>query len=79
MNGQFLIWSNYHRAWWGPDSRGYTKHASQAGIYNQDDAFSIAEESRDGWRADDQEPTELAVPIESVPEAFRPGQPAAAE
>jgi len=30
---QFLIYSNHHKAWWGPDGRGYTGHIAYAGRY----------------------------------------------
>jgi hypothetical protein len=30
---QFLIWSNHHKLWWGPDGRGYTRFVDRAGRY----------------------------------------------
>lgn len=30
---QHLIWSNHHKAWWGPDGRGYYKDLTRAGRY----------------------------------------------
>ena len=29
----FLIWSQGHKAWWKPNSRGYTNKRSEAGRY----------------------------------------------
>jgi hypothetical protein len=29
----FVIWSNEHRAWWGPGERGYTSDLAKAGRY----------------------------------------------
>ena len=29
-----LIWSFKHRMWWGPNRRGYTPDAAQAGRYS---------------------------------------------
>jgi hypothetical protein len=39
MSEQYLIWSNQHRAWWRPDSRGYTTDHAQAGRYSREDAI----------------------------------------
>lgn len=30
---QYWIWSNEHRAWWGPNHRGYVTNLSEAGTY----------------------------------------------
>lgn len=37
--GNYLIWSNEHRAWWRPDARGYTVHVDRAGRYSRDEAL----------------------------------------
>jgi len=37
----YLIWSNEHRAWWGPDSRGYVRGVKQAGSYSRKEALAI--------------------------------------
>jgi hypothetical protein len=29
----FLIWSNYHRAWFRPGARGYTDDIRKAGVF----------------------------------------------
>ena len=33
------IWSGEHRAWWGPDSRGYLTDIRFAGIYTIQEAW----------------------------------------
>jgi len=38
---EYLIWSNEHAAWWGPDNRGYTKRVSEAGCYTHTEALRI--------------------------------------
>ena len=35
----YLIWSNEHRAWWRPNSRGYTLQLEKAGRYSRDEAL----------------------------------------
>jgi len=37
----FLIWSNEHQAWWRANKNGYTKDATEAGIYSKADAQLI--------------------------------------
>lgn len=39
MIDQYLIWSNEHRAWWRPNSRGYTIDIGKAGRYTRLDAL----------------------------------------
>jgi hypothetical protein len=29
----YLIHSNHHKLWWGPDGRGYTRYVDRAGRY----------------------------------------------
>lgn len=48
---KYLIWSNEHRAWWRPKSRGYTINMDRAGRYDREEAISICALSRDGWGA----------------------------
>jgi len=38
---RFYIWSYEHDAWWGPESRGYTKDKKEAGIYSAAEAVEI--------------------------------------
>lgn len=42
MSEAYLIWSNEHRAWWRPNSRGYTIHIEAAGRYTRDDALKFS-------------------------------------
>jgi hypothetical protein len=39
--GLYLIWSNEHRAWWGPGERGYVQRLGDAGRYSRDVALEI--------------------------------------
>lgn len=71
----FLIWSNEHNAWWRPNSRGYTDFAKAAGVYSFEEARGISWQGRDGWHKDGEAPDELVVPIEAIPEAYRPDVP----
>lgn len=40
---EWLIWSNEHDAWWGPNHRGYTKDRAEAGRYTYHEACAIVE------------------------------------
>ena len=35
---QYLIWSEHHKAWWGPNRSGYRNHIADAGRYTLNDA-----------------------------------------
>jgi hypothetical protein len=39
----YLIWSEEHGAWWGPDSSGYTRSLFEAGRYRPEEAHCIVE------------------------------------
>lgn len=69
---RYLIWSNEHRAWWRPNNAGYTVYVTAAGIYSKEDALSTSWKGRDGWRSEQQCPAEIAVPLSSIPEHYRP-------
>lgn len=49
MSEKYLIWSNYHSAWWGPEERGYTSFFEEAGRYERQDAITISASARGGW------------------------------
>jgi hypothetical protein len=58
----YVVWSNEHRAWWGPNHCGYTTHLARAGRYTRDDALSIAKSARNGWSPEGN-PDEIALPL----------------
>lgn len=33
MSDEYLIWSNHHKAWFGPNGSGYTRLVERAGRY----------------------------------------------
>lgn len=33
MADEYLIWSNHHKVWWGPNGCGYTSYVDLAGRY----------------------------------------------
>ncbi len=73
----YLVWSNEHRAWWRPNSRGYTADVRKAGLYPKSEAIYISHKGRDGWGGEDHygpmaKPDEIAVPLSVIPEEFWP-------
>lgn len=38
---KWLIWSEEHRAWWGPNHNGYVKNRKDAGRYEYTEALKI--------------------------------------
>ena len=46
----YFIWSNEHRAWWRPNSCGYTDNLAEAGTYSQIAALIICGNALAGWR-----------------------------
>jgi hypothetical protein len=58
----YVIWSNEHRAWWRPNSQGYSKSIEHAGVYSRDDAMGIVE-GANAYQHRHQAPNELAVAI----------------
>lgn len=71
MSGLYLVWSNQHRAWWRPNSAGYTKSVVAAGVYSRGEALSISHDGRDGWTGDTGVPDELPVCIDDLPRPLR--------
>lgn len=45
---KWLIWSFEHRAWWGPNRRGYVQTVDQAGRYSAVEACEILEDCMPG-------------------------------
>jgi len=41
----YVVWSNEHRAYWGPGRVGYTRSFNAAGRYSQEVAFEICRTS----------------------------------
>ncbi len=41
MKAKYVIWSNEHAAWWGPDEVGYTPWVEEAGRYDLPTARAI--------------------------------------
>lgn len=64
----FMIWSNEHRAWWGPNNIGYTTNLSKAGVYSAEAAMRICEHATHDWHC---EPVEVPVRIDDLPKAAR--------
>lgn len=70
--GKYLVWSNEHRAWWGPDHRGYTRAIERAGRYDRGEAFSIASKRGGGWERE-ANPDEIAIPeADAIAQYTRP-------
>ena len=60
QDGQmWFIWSNEHKAWWKPDSLGYTTEKRKAGRYTYDEALDIC---RSANIREPNEPEESMVP-----------------
>lgn len=57
---EYLIWSEEHRSWWRPHSRGYTDQMPQAGRYPAHVAAQIVRDANIGGRFN-----ECAVPIDA--------------
>lgn len=59
---EWLIWSNEHGAWWGPDQSGYYHHPIEAGRYTLERAKTLCK-SR-SW--EDRIPPETMIHIDAV-------------
>jgi hypothetical protein len=44
----YVVWSNEHKAWWGPDHCGYRAKLADAGRYTRDEALKICRNARGG-------------------------------
>lgn len=49
----YLIWSNEHGAWWGPNTVGYCRRIEHAGRYTQQQALHICTKAMPGRRGAD--------------------------
>lgn len=54
MEQAWLIWSNEHKAWWAPDSVGYTKSRKAAGRYTRGEALNICSDANCGLGNEDE-------------------------
>lgn len=52
MNVKFLLWSNKHGMWWGPERRGYTANIDEAGRYTETAAVNAVVQSAYHGRVD---------------------------
>lgn len=59
----YLIWSDEHRAWWRPGSRGYTRHVKTAGRYSRDAAMKLCRDAQAGLDPNDPAPE---LPVRAV-------------
>lgn len=66
----YLVWSNEHQAWWGPEHRGYTRHIERAGRYERAEAMSIAGKREGGWHVRKGNPDEIAIPERDAIEQY---------
>jgi hypothetical protein len=57
---EWLVWSNEHKAWWGPNSLGYTKSRKSAGYYSFKQALKICS-GANAYLPDDAQPNETMM------------------
>ncbi len=70
LEARWLIWSNYHRAWWGPNGGGYSTSEETAGRYSTKDALRWCSQ-RSRVRIDDRSnPPEIMAPAPEWLEAL---------
>lgn len=67
----YLIWSNEHKAWWRPNSRGYTQNMKSAGHYGLMEALEICF-SANYYGDDHDQPKEAIVPYIVGEDEFHP-------
>jgi len=63
VQATYLIWSNEHRAWWGPGRIGYVPSVLLAGWYSRRDALDICTKAMPG---SDGTLNEIPVPIADI-------------
>ena len=59
----YLVWSNEHRLWWRPNSRGYCPDWESAGRYTRQEAIAICAGARDGWGGPKSQPSPAEIPV----------------
>lgn len=45
MDDIYLVWSNEHKAWWGPAYHGYVEGLRKAGRYTRSQALAICRDA----------------------------------
>lgn len=68
----FLLWSNKHQKWWGPNQRGYTSNIAEAGRYTEDEAIRAVVKSAFNGRVDQV----TCMVVDPVPDTDVPVAPA---
>ena len=56
----YVVWSNEHAAWWGPNRAGYYTRLVAAGHYTRDEALRICISAR-GGREFNSNPSEIPI------------------
>jgi hypothetical protein len=64
---EWLIWSNEHSAWWGPECRGYPRDIASAGKYTLEHAINICTSRT--WTYG-QVPPETMIHESCIPDSF---------
>lgn len=60
--GEYLVWSNEHKCWWGPNRAGYVGRLADAGRYTREEAIKICVNAR-GGRQFNSNPSEVPLPL----------------
>jgi hypothetical protein len=66
----YVVWSNEHKCWWGPNRAGYCSRLDDAGRYTRDEALKICVNAR-GGRQFNSNPSEVPLPLDDA-ERFWP-------
>ena len=64
----WLVWSVYHGAWWGPERSGYSTKVEGAGRYTRSEAIKLSRQrslNHDGTSG------EWPIPLDAVEETIR--------
>lgn len=63
----YVIWSNEHRNWWGPNRCGYVRFLREAGRYSRGQAIEIVRQAQYGRQnMTNQIPPEIMVRLEDA-------------
>ncbi|MFD1546956.1 hypothetical protein [Nonomuraea guangzhouensis] len=66
----YLVWSNEHDAWWGPNRRGYTHDVWAAGRYAETEDAEVCRKAAYGWRGGSPPPEVMVAAPENDQERF---------